>query len=168
MNSTNVLSIVTGFLSCGWRIVGSKFFRSGSKKFIPGETNFSGVQIKRDRSTDYWAITEKLRVVTNMLTLKHCMCSLDPRPFWPRPEGYGVQTSTCEWSLLDTGPLDQTHSALSRDFLIIRLQTEHSALNTSGSKLCYLVLFSASSCLQSGTKGGHSATAVPEPVYYLS
>ena len=45
--------VVTDFLSCGWPVVGTNFFRVGpniSEKFVPGETNFRGVHIKRDRT----------------------------------------------------------------------------------------------------------------------
>ena len=47
--------VVTDFLSCGWPVVGTKIFSGWvqiciSEKFVPGETNFRGVKIKRDRT----------------------------------------------------------------------------------------------------------------------
>ena len=43
--------LVTGFVSCGWPIVGTNFSENISEKCVPGGTNFRGVKIKRDSST---------------------------------------------------------------------------------------------------------------------
>ena len=49
--------VVTDFLSCGWPVVGTNF-SEWFQKFIPGGTNFRGVQIKRDSPTQRTAAPE--------------------------------------------------------------------------------------------------------------